>query len=148
GSRLFPTEAAKKKAYKEGEVDAPTHFYAKQIDGVGKASVSVEVMVWARLSKPFSDINAVLTGVKGVPWIQNWVKVTATCKDDNGAAFNRVEAQFTKMPTSAIWVDNTLAQSHGQEGLGDFIVNWANKLAPLHDKLDKRYDIDDESVCA
>src|SRR5262249_16456824 len=99
-------------------------------------------------AKPMSDANEKLTGAKGVPWIQNWVKVTATCKDANGAAFNRAEAQFTKMPTSALWVDNTLEQNHVQEGLGDFIMNYPTQLAPLYDKLNKRYDIDEDDVCA
>ncbi len=133
------------KAYTEGEVH-PTNNYAKIVaGGVGKKSVTVEVKVWARLSKPFSNLNAILTKVKGVPWIQNWVQVTATCGDPTT---NRVEAQFTKMPTSALWVDDALAQSHGQDDLGDFIINHPNVLAPLHTKFDKTYEVDFDDVCA
>ena len=140
GSRLLDA----KKAIYEAAEKHPANYYVRRTGGVGQASVSVEVMVQARIARPMSDLNKLLTGVVGVPWIQNWVKVTATCDPIQ----NRVEAQFTKMPSSSLWVNDALEQSHGQEGLGDFIMNYANKLGPLHDKFNKPYDVADADICA
>jgi hypothetical protein len=138
GARLFPTQKAKAAAYKAAEVN-PANDSITKTGGVGKASVQITVMEQSRISKPISDINELLTGVKGVPWIQNWVQVTATCSTTG--ATNRVQAQFTKMPTSALWVNDALVQNHGQDGVGDFIVNYPDKLGPLNDAYDNTTDI-------